>query len=355
MDPYGSLSKHGPNLGDFGHLSCELTPLLPMSHRSDGLEWSHCAESSDKKFGEYIGFLIRYHQPLWGSLWTNQYTGMSNNGFVSELPMFFFQKHVVNSREMWWTTWMCQVGFYYSSNDIDSIEVLLPSPTVTDAVTWCVLFLCYFRPCSKILGKIHSSLSHLSMFFQMALHPNNKTNVQYDWNRHTDQTLPSIFHLWYIYQYFGRFWWSIYDDICKYTIHGCYGVVSLVMYVSAFVHPGWLVLCTIYNPVVYTLPETSIISTLKIDGWKMILSFWDGLFSGCELFVFVGVMWLSKVVSTHLWITPLNLYQQAIIRDSFHTWRTGDCLGCAPGTSTNQDFMLHVTSGGILWHASEAF
>ena len=32
-------------------------------------------------------------------------------------------------------------------------------------------------------------------------------------------------------------------------------------------------------------------------------------------------------VSTHLWNTPLNLYQQAMIRDSFHCWRTGDCPG----------------------------
>ena len=38
-------------------------------------------------------------------------------------------------------------------------------------------------------------------------------------------------------------------------------------------------------------------------------------------------MWkpLSKVVSTHLWNTSLNLYQQAI-KDSFHNW-----LGGLPG------------------------
>ena len=33
----------------------------------------------------------------------------------------------------------------------------------------------------------------------------------------------------------------------------------------------------------------------------------------------------SKVVSTHLWNTPLNLYQRAMSRDSFHSGRTGDC------------------------------
>ena len=33
----------------------------------------------------------------------------------------------------------------------------------------------------------------------------------------------------------------------------------------------------------------------------------------------------SKVVSTHLWSTPLNFDQQVISRDSFHTWRSGDC------------------------------
>ena len=33
---------------------------------------------------------------------------------------------------------------------------------------------------------------------------------------------------------------------------------------------------------------------------------------------------------TELEHTPKrNLYQQAISRDSFHSWRTGDCLGCA--------------------------
>ena len=31
---------------------------------------------------------------------------------------------------------------------------------------------------------------------------------------------------------------------------------------------------------------------------------------------------LSKVVSTHLWNTPLNLHQRAINRDLFHSWRT---------------------------------
>ena len=125
MDPYGSLSKLGPNLGDFGgpvlavigsvteqgchmvllvfcylsYLSCGLTPLLPIT--MDGPEWSLCAESSDKTFGEYIGSLTRYQKPLWRSLWTNQYNGMSNNGFVScSFPWNFFPKNmVVNSRK----------------------------------------------------------------------------------------------------------------------------------------------------------------------------------------------------------------------------------------------------------------
>ena len=34
---------------------------------------------------------------------------------------------------------------------------------------------------------------------------------------------------------------------------------------------------------------------------------------------------------TELEHTPSNLYQQAIWRDSFHNWRTGDCLACALG------------------------
>ena len=38
---------------------------------------------------------------------------------------------------------------------------------------------------------------------------------------------------------------------------------------------------------------------------------------------------------TELEHTPSNLYQQAIIWDSFHNWRTGDCLGCALGVCCN--------------------
>ena len=39
---------------------------------------------------------------------------------------------------------------------------------------------------------------------------------------------------------------------------------------------------------------------------------------------------VSKVVSTHLWNTPLNLYHQAKKRSifkgfNFHSWRTGGC------------------------------
>ena len=37
---------------------------------------------------------------------------------------------------------------------------------------------------------------------------------------------------------------------------------------------------------------------------------------------------MGKVVSTHLWNTPLNLYQKAK-EGFFHNWLTGDCLGCA--------------------------
>ena len=37
----------------------------------------------------------------------------------------------------------------------------------------------------------------------------------------------------------------------------------------------------------------------------------------------------SKVVSTHLWNTPLNLYQQAVFRDSFHSCLRGLPNGCA--------------------------
>ena len=34
---------------------------------------------------------------------------------------------------------------------------------------------------------------------------------------------------------------------------------------------------------------------------------------------------LPKVVSAHLWNTPLNHCQQAVSRESFHSWGTGDC------------------------------
>ena len=38
-----------------------------------------------------------------------------------------------------------------------------------------------------------------------------------------------------------------------------------------------------------------------------------------------------RLFQHNFWNTPLNLYQQAISRDSFHSSRTGDCLGCALG------------------------
>ena len=41
------------------------------------------------------------------------------------------------------------------------------------------------------------------------------------------------------------------------------------------------------------------------------------------LAIFGHRMGLSKIVSTHLWNTPLNLYQQTISRDSFHSWPGG--------------------------------
>ena len=40
-------------------------------------------------------------------------------------------------------------------------------------------------------------------------------------------------------------------------------------------------------------------------------------------FLSTETMHYSKVVSTHLWNTPLNLHQQAISRDSFHSGRCG--------------------------------
>ena len=46
----------------------------------------------------------------------------------------------------------------------------------------------------------------------------------------------------------------------------------------------------------------------------------------------LGDMNTSKVVNQHTELehTPKrNLYQQAIIRDSFHNWLGGYCLGCA--------------------------
>ena len=52
---------------------------------------------------------------------------------------------------------------------------------------------------------------------------------------------------------------------------------------------------------------------------------------------------ISKVVSTHVWNTPLNLYQRAIFSDSFHSWRTGDCLGCAISGCV-VSFLDHQTS-----------
>ena len=50
------------------------------------------------------------------------------------------------------------------------------------------------------------------------------------------------------------------------------------------------------------------------------------------------VAWIydSKVVSTHLWNTPLNLYQRAI-RDSFHCW-----VGGLPGVCSRGVFVTFL-------------
>ena len=56
---------------------------------------------------------------------------------------------------------------------------------------------------------------------------------------------------------------------------------------------------------------------------------------------------MSKVVSTHLWNTPLNLYHPAIKGFRIHSWRTGDCrLGVLQGcvvifleTDVSPDFL----------------
>ena len=40
-------------------------------------------------------------------------------------------------------------------------------------------------------------------------------------------------------------------------------------------------------------------------------------------------VWFWGCFNTPLEHTPSNLYQAAIFRDSFHSWRSGDCLGCA--------------------------
>ena len=46
-------------------------------------------------------------------------------------------------------------------------------------------------------------------------------------------------------------------------------------------------------------------------------------------------MALSKVVSTHLWSTPRATFTNRLQRDSFHSGRFGDCLGCALGVYCN--------------------
>ena len=58
----------------------------------------------------------------------------------------------------------------------------------------------------------------------------------------------------------------------------------------------------------------------------------------------------SQVVSTHLWEhTPSNLYQRAFERDSFHGWRTGDCLGCV---ETVMEILFHLPRWVELLHHS---
>ena len=82
--------------------------------------------------------------------------------------------------------------------------------------------------------------------------------------------------------------------------------------------------------------DASILVSLKSKKWGFVFlllklpDLWWKLMIGVLLTHLVKwVIYWSKVVSTHLWNTPLNLSQQAVSQESFHSWRTGDCLGCA--------------------------
>ena len=155
----------------------------------------------------------------------------------------------------------------------------------------------YLRPYSPLqVEPCFSWVWNDNVFFQMTLQPNNQTKVQHEKippPRHTDQTLPSMH---------GTFTNMLVDfhDTYMHIYHTwmlcCYGVVSLVMYFSAFVHPGCLVSCIIYRPVVFTLLETHI-SPLEIHGWKMkavlLGPFAD--FQGLWLLVFGKVMRLFLI------------------------------------------------------------
>ena len=100
-----------------------------------------------------------------------------------------------------------------------------------------------------------------------------------------------------------------------------------------------------------TLPETNN-SPLKMDGWKTFsfpFGFRPHARSGCKSKKFAKKYypkwwWFdSKVVSTHLWNTPLNFYQQAISRDSFHNWR---CRGIAEGVRYRGVLQFSWIDGG---------
>ena len=126
------------------------------------------------------------------------------------------------------------------------------------------------------------------------------------------------------------FWWFI--QLVKLTPanmtvekhHFVLGIHLQMVWWSAFLHcnvsfggvniiVGLMVDAT-FGRIMITLPETNCTCQWMLG---ILVSFGDGLFSGAMLvlgsvsqfWVFIHLLQMSKVVSTHLWNTPLNLYQ----------------------------------------------
>ena len=116
-----------------------------------------------------------------------------------------------------------------------------------------------------------------------------KTKLVFFWYL---QALPSMIHISYINHVRTRHWF--FKLICSTVIllrHGYWIHVFPTHRGNEMMAPTHSYLLMVR----LTLPETNS-SHLKNDGWKTILSFWDGLFSGAKMLV-SGSVWLMNLMA----------------------------------------------------------